>query len=107
MSRFPLIDPKTSTGRAQHLLEGVQSSRGLVPNITRAMANAPAALHGYLSFSAALSGGELNAKLREQIALTVAEANGCDYCLSAQHCHRQNGRVEPRRSGREPRGQFQ
>jgi AhpD family alkylhydroperoxidase len=37
----------------------------------------------YLSFSTALGGGALGAKLREQIALAVAEANGCEYCLAA------------------------
>ncbi len=38
---------------------------------------------GYLNFSGALASGALNAGVREQIALSVAEANLCDYCLSA------------------------
>ncbi|MGH6953654.1 MAG: carboxymuconolactone decarboxylase family protein [Alphaproteobacteria bacterium] len=37
----------------------------------------------YLGASGALASGTLPAKLREQIALAVAEANGCGYCLSA------------------------
>lgn len=49
----------------------------------RTLANAPAALDGYLQLGGALAKGELNAKVREQIALAVAEANLCDYCLSA------------------------
>ena len=40
---------------------------------------------GYLQLSGTLGGGKLSAKLREQIALTVAQANGCAYCLAA-HC---------------------
>ena len=47
------------------------------------MARSPAVLDGYLSFAGALAGGRLGAKVREQIALTTAEANGCEYCLSA------------------------
>ncbi len=61
----------------------MKSKLGLVPNMTRAMANAPAALDGYLSLSGALGKGSLSAKDRERIALAVGQANGCDYCLSA------------------------
>ena len=55
----------------------------MIPNITRAMANAPAVLDGYLALSGALSKGALSPKQREQIALTVGQANGCEYCLAA------------------------
>jgi uncharacterized peroxidase-related enzyme len=57
----------------------------MVPNLARSLANSPAALEGYLAFGEALDGGVLPAKLREQIALTVSEANGCGYCVAA-HC---------------------
>lgn len=83
MPRFNAVDPKDATGKAKELLDGVKSKIGMVPNLMRALANSPAALEGYLNFSGALSGGLLNAKLREQIALTVADANNCEYCLSA------------------------
>lgn len=83
MSRISHVNPESATGRAKELLEAVKSKLGLVPNMTRAMANAPAALDGYLSFSGALSKGSLSARQREQIALAVSEANGCDYCLAA------------------------
>jgi uncharacterized peroxidase-related enzyme len=49
----------------------------------RVMANSPAVLDAYLKFSGALGEGDLPAKTREQIALTVGQANSCDYCLSA------------------------
>lgn len=83
MSRIPQIHPESATGRAKELLATVKNKLGLVPNMTRAMANSPAVLEGYLSLSGALSKGSLSAKLREQIALTVGEVNGCDYCLAA------------------------
>lgn len=83
MNRITQLDPATATGKAKQLLDAVQSKLGIVPNLTRVLANAPAALEGYLNFSGALAGGALTAKVREQIALAVAEGNLCSYCLSA------------------------
>lgn len=83
MSRLPNVDPVTATGRPKELLDAVKHKMGMVPNMTRALANGPAALDGYLQLSGALSKGTLPAKVREQLALAVAEANGCDYCLAA------------------------
>jgi AhpD family alkylhydroperoxidase len=51
--------------------------------MTRVMANSPATLEAYIQFSSALEGGSLDAKCRERIALGTAEANRCEYCLSA------------------------
>jgi uncharacterized peroxidase-related enzyme len=76
---------ESATGKAKQLLEGVQSEWGMTPNVVRTLANAPAALEGYLNLSKALAGGVLPAELREQIAVAVAQANRCDYCLAA-HC---------------------
>ena len=83
MSRISQIVPESATGKARELLDAVKSKLGLVPNMTRAMANAPAALDGYLSLSGAVEAGHLSVADRERIALAVAEANGCDYCLAA------------------------
>lgn len=65
------------------LLEAVEKQLGVVPNLFRLVASSPAALEGYLGLSGALAKGRLAAPTRERIALAVAEANGCDYCLSA------------------------
>ena len=83
MSRINQIAPESATGPARELLDAVKAKLGLVPNMTRAMANAQAALNGYLQLSGALGQGALPAKTREQIALAVAQANGCEYCLAA------------------------
>lgn len=83
MSRIPTVDPKQATGKAQELFNGVQAKLGMTPNLMRAMANSSAVLDAYLQFSGSLGRGELSAKTREQIALAVAQANSCDYCLSA------------------------
>jgi uncharacterized peroxidase-related enzyme len=83
MSSLPLIDPATATGEAADLLAAVQRGLGVTPNMTRAMANAPALLDGYLALSGALGRGVLKAATRERLALAVAQDNSCDYCLSA------------------------
>ncbi len=83
MSRLKQLTNETASDRARSLLDTVKSKLGLVPNMTRAMANSPAVLDGYLQFSGALSKGSLSPKVREQISLAVAQANGCDYCLAA------------------------
>jgi uncharacterized peroxidase-related enzyme len=83
MPRLQAINPETASGKAKKLLDKVQAKLGMTPNILRTMANSPAVLEAYLGFSTALKGGLLPAKLREQIALAVSEANGCEYCLAA------------------------
>ena len=70
-------------GKAAELLDNVRASLGATPNIFTTMANAPAALEGFLSFSGALAKGVLSGELREAIALTLAGANGCHYCAAA------------------------
>jgi uncharacterized peroxidase-related enzyme len=65
------------------LLEAVSARLGMVPNMMRAMANAPAVLDGYVSLSEALDKGRLPLRMREQLALAVAQANQCEYCVAA------------------------
>ena len=47
------------------------------------MAVSPHGLEAYLGFIGALGHGVLPARVREQLALDVGEANHCDYCVSA------------------------
>lgn len=83
MSALPLVDPTTATGPVADLLAAVQRGLGVTPNMTKAMANSPALLKGYLELSGALGTGVLGPAAREQIALAVAQDNVCSYCLSA------------------------
>ena len=65
------------------LLEAVKKQLGVAPNLFRVIASSPAALEGHLGLMGALGKGTLSAATHERIALAVAEANRCDYCLSA------------------------
>jgi uncharacterized peroxidase-related enzyme len=77
------VDPAEVSGKAKELLARVKTKLGITQNMLSTMGVSPAVLEGYLAFSAALAGGALPASLREQLALAVADANGCGYCLAA------------------------
>lgn len=83
MSRIAPIDPAAADSHAKPLLDAVKAKLGMVPNLMRTLAVAPAALEGYLSLNGALAKGKLNAATRERVALAVAQQNRCGYCLSA------------------------
>lgn len=85
MTRLKAIEPDSATKSVKMLFKGIHDKFGMIPNMMRTLAVAPPVLEGYLGLSGALGGGALSAKVREQIALTVAEMNGCGYCLAA-HC---------------------
>lgn len=77
-----LTDNQIPTG-ARPLVDAVKAKLGTAPNMIRTLAQSPAALGGYLTLSDTLSRGVLSPAEREEVALAVAQANGCGYCLSA------------------------
>lgn len=84
MSRITTpADIASAPAASQPLLEAVKAKLGSAPNLFRLVGNSPAALKAYLDFSGALGGDSLGAALHEQIALAVANVNGCGYCNSA------------------------
>ena len=82
MSRLAIPTREDAPAKSQPLLDAVEKQLGVVPNLFRLVSTSPAALEGYLGLNGAL-GRTLDAKTRERIALAIAQANGCDYCLSA------------------------
>jgi uncharacterized peroxidase-related enzyme len=83
MTRITAVDRNDADESVRRTFDAIQKKLGLVPNMMRTMAQSPRVLEGYLGLSGALSHGLLPATLQEQIALAIAEANACDYCLSA------------------------
>jgi uncharacterized peroxidase-related enzyme len=83
MQKINALDPATTTGKTKDLFNAIEGKLGMVPNMMRTMGNSHAVLNGYLSFSGALGASSLGAKLGELIALTVANANNCEYCNAA------------------------
>lgn len=83
---MPRINPLTiesASPEASKTLEAIKGKIGMVPNIYATMAHAPAALNAALGLGEALGKSSLSPALREQLALTIAGVNSCDYCASA------------------------
>ncbi len=84
MSRLTVPATVAETPAAsQPLLAAVEKQLGSVPNLFRLLGSSPAVLEGYLGLAGALGKGKLDVRTKNRLAMTVAEANGCDYCLSA------------------------
>lgn len=82
MQRIKAVNPETATGKTKKLLTEIQKTGSTISNMMRTMVRSPAVLEGYLKFSDALAGGALDGRLRELIALAVAEVNDSRYCIS-------------------------
>ena len=83
MARFTALDPTQTSGKIREILGQIEKLLGVTPNLFRVAAQSPSCLEGLFALTGATSKGTLSAQTREAIALTVAESNGCDYCLSA------------------------
>ncbi|TCL70155.1 carboxymuconolactone decarboxylase family protein [Rhizobium sp. BK251] len=82
MSRIAIPSRDAVPAASQPILDAVERQLGSVPNLFRLVSISPAALSALTGLSGAL-GKTLDAKTRTRIALAVAQANSCDYCLSA------------------------
>ena len=80
--RLLSVNPETANGRTKELFEQVQQAFGMIPNAVRLMANSPAVLESFLSFSAAMGNSDIGLKLQNQVKLATSESNACDYCTS-------------------------
>lgn len=84
MSRIKPVDyDSLQAGKSKEMLDQIKSKLGKIPNIFKYMAVSPAVLGSYMGFSGALAQASISPKVREQIALAVAQENSCDYCLAA------------------------
>ena len=83
MQTIKQVDVATATGKNKQIFDGLQKVLGTVPNLMKTLGSSPAALNAYMSFNGALADAKIPAAVREQLAIAVANANRCDYCLSA------------------------
>lgn len=81
MSRLKSVTVDQATGQTAALYSAIKGQLGGVPNLFQALGTNAKVLETYLGLSAAqasLSGAE-----KEAVALAVAQANSCAYCLAA------------------------
>ena len=83
MTRISPIDPATAAGDTAALLAATRKMFGGTPNLFTTAAHSPAALGAMLAHFEHAGRSSLGPKLGEQIAIAVAQANRCGYCLSA------------------------
>lgn len=80
ISPVPASQPDTIVAGS---LARIKAQMGKIPNTFATIAKSPAALEGYLGLASGLRRGRLTPRQRELLALAVAQANECQYCLSA------------------------
>lgn len=83
MQRLQPIEQSQETEKIKEIYEIVQSKIGMVPNLYRVLGGSPKVLEGYFDFNMILGQTSLSPQLREQLAIAIASANSCQYCLSA------------------------
>lgn len=82
MQTIQPIQIETIGDATKRLLAAASAETGVSSNMLKTLAQSPRVLEGYLQFSRALAGGTLDQKVREQIALVVAQENLCEYSLA-------------------------
>lgn len=83
MSHIAHLSDEEATPDIAAIFRDARKAMGKVPNLFRVMAQAPAVLDLFWDGKAALADGILPQVVQEQLAITIATANGCDYCLAA------------------------
>ena len=84
MALVPLVEEADATGVVKEVYDDIKASRGLaeVPNFWKAIAHHPDYLKAeWEKLKTLMSGGVLDRKVKEMIAVAVSATNACDYCI--------------------------
>lgn len=82
MPRLQPIELARASGKVRELLQEVQLTMGMVPNLVGAVAHSPAVLEAFLCLRNLLQESVLPEKLCEQISLAVSQRHGAQYGVS-------------------------
>lgn len=84
MTRIPVHSVDSAPEGSRDALKSLEAQFGKVLNIHGAMAHSPAVLETYVAIQSALEDkAALDKRLREVVALAVANVDGCSYCQAA------------------------
>jgi uncharacterized peroxidase-related enzyme len=83
MSRINVVENQDANQEQAELYTSITEALGSVPNFLKVFANSPSALKAFLGLHGIAGEGSLDPQTRERIALTLAEQNSCQYCVSA------------------------
>ena len=84
IARIPLLERDQVSPDVASVYDALLKTRGVVPNMFKALANVPALALGIAGFLKPLMGeGALAAWYKELIATRMASLNDCEYCISS------------------------
>jgi uncharacterized peroxidase-related enzyme len=83
MLRLSPVEPNQVRPELLGMLDESRAGSGPAPDFLKILAQSRAASLAFLRVEETLAKGRLSVRQREQIALAVAEINGCKYCLRA------------------------
>lgn len=83
MKNLETLTPDQAPALSQEIFGAIKKNIGMLPNLYATIGNSGHALKATLAIGETLASGEFTDKEREVIALAVAQANDCDYCLAA------------------------
>jgi AhpD family alkylhydroperoxidase len=82
MSVYTVHTVDTAPEASQPLLQTLERTVGMVPNLAAAMAESPELLQGFLAAREIFYGGTFTPEEIQILALTNAFENGCRYCMA-------------------------
>jgi AhpD family alkylhydroperoxidase len=81
---LPLLDPSDASPAAREAMERGKKAARMLPNMYRAMAQAPALLDTYLTgYERFRSESGFTSQEQEVVFLTISAENTCEYCVAA------------------------
>ncbi len=83
MTIFSVHTVQTAPAASRPILEGAAKNFGFVPNLLGALAEAPAALEGYLALTGLVAKTSFSAAEQQVVLIAASVANGCEYCVAA------------------------
>jgi uncharacterized peroxidase-related enzyme len=92
---FTLHDTATAPAASTGILDGVQKSWGLVPNLHRVLAESPAALEAYAALWGIAEKTGFTPQERNLVYIAIIYENECTYCMAGHTNLSRVAKVEP------------
>lgn len=83
MAKIAYVEKEQAPENIQGMYDNLENMFGVVPNVIKAMANAPELLTGFMPYlGATLGKSQVSNDLKELAILTTTKLNGCSYCTA-------------------------
>lgn len=83
MAKISYVEKENAPDNIKAVYDQLEGKFGMVPNVVKAMANAPELFMGFMPFlGAALGPSRVDSATKELVILTTSKLNGCTYCTA-------------------------